>query len=263
MARLLRLPEVSANTTEAVLAQWLVGESTDFTATEALATVETEKAAVDIEADVAGRVLKALVPPGAQVEVGDPIAVLGEPGEVVPDMVALLASLGVGAATQHEMPERRDVPATAEPVRTARSSATAPSDGRLFASPLARKLAREAGLQIDDIRGTGPRGRILRRDVDRALASRAGDPEPLGAAGPVGGAVAAYEEIPHSRIRLATARRLTQSKQETPHFYLRASVRAEGLLEVRSEINADGTTKVSLNDLVLKAVASAHRRVPR
>jgi pyruvate dehydrogenase E2 component (dihydrolipoamide acetyltransferase) len=74
--------------------------------------------------------------------------------------------------------------------------------------------------------------------------------------------VAAYEEIPHSRIRRATARRLTQSKQEAPHFYLRATVRAEGLLTVRSEINADGTTKVSLNDLVLKAVASAHRRVP-
>ena len=110
MARVLRMPGVAANATEAVLAEWLVQESGDFAAADAIATVETEKAAVDVEADAAGRVLKTLVPPGAQVEVGDPIAVLGEPGEVVDDLEALLASLGVAAATEVVVPERRDVP---------------------------------------------------------------------------------------------------------------------------------------------------------
>ncbi len=97
MARVLRMPGVAANATEAVLSEWLVEESGDFAAADAIATVETEKAAVDVEADAAGRVLKTLVPPGAQVEVGDPIAVLGDPGEQVDDLDALLASLGVDA----------------------------------------------------------------------------------------------------------------------------------------------------------------------
>jgi pyruvate dehydrogenase E2 component (dihydrolipoamide acetyltransferase) len=137
-------------------------------------------------------------------------------------------------------------------------------NGRVFASPLARKIAKHAGLAIEEITGTGPRGRILRRDVDAALASRS----------VVGGGVAAsdtaawgtaageYEEVPHSRIRLATARRLTESQQEVPHFYLRATVRAEALLALRSELNQDPDLKVSVTDLVVKAVAAAHRRVP-
>jgi pyruvate dehydrogenase E2 component (dihydrolipoamide acetyltransferase) len=110
MARVLRMPGVAANATEAVLSEWLVEESGDFSAAEAIATVETEKAAVDVEADAAGRMLKTLVLPGAQVEVGDPIAVLGEPGEHVDDLDALLASLGVGEQTDVVVPERRDVP---------------------------------------------------------------------------------------------------------------------------------------------------------
>jgi pyruvate dehydrogenase E2 component (dihydrolipoamide acetyltransferase) len=278
VARVLRMPEVAASATEAVLGDWLVDESSDFAATDALATVETEKAAVDVEADAAGRVLKTLVPAGTKVEVGDPIAVLGEPGETVPDMEVLLASLGVGVATDVVIPERRDVPAAPEPVareqavpkrtepepvapRADSINTTRPTDGRLFASPLARKLAKDAGLRIDDIRGTGPRGRILRRDVDRALASLAADPAPAVAPRPTG-VSATYDEVPHSRIRLATARRLTESKQQAPHFYVRATLRAEDLLSVRAEINAGGETRVSVNDLVLKAVAAAHRRVP-
>src|SRR3954470_24065395 len=144
MAGVLRMPGVAANTTEAVLSEWLVEESGEFAAADAIATVETEKAAVDVEADAAGRVLKTLVPPGAQVEVGDPIAVLGEPGEQVDDLDALLASLGVAAVTDVVVPERRDVPSDpesaaplAEEVQTPKPSdprprhaATTPAVGR-------------------------------------------------------------------------------------------------------------------------------------
>jgi len=276
MARVLRMPGVAANATEAVLAEWLVEESGDFAAADALATVETEKAAVDVEADAAGRVLKTLVPPGAQVEVGDPIAVLGEPGEQVDDLDALLASLGVAEATDVVVPERRDVPSDPEsgaPLAEERQTADTPADGtsgRVFASPLARKIARNYGLAVEDLSGTGPRGRILRRDVDAAVASQSEGSSAVeeGAESRVPRSrtgttrAASYEEIPHSRIRLATARRLTESKQQAPHFYVRGSVRAEALLALRAELNEDATTRVSVNDLVVKAVAAAHQRVP-
>jgi pyruvate dehydrogenase E2 component (dihydrolipoamide acetyltransferase) len=266
------MPGVAANETEAVLSEWLVEESGEFAQADAIATVETEKAAVDIEAEAAGRVLKTLVPPGAQVEVGDPIAVLGEPGEQVDDVDALLMSLGVGPVTDVVIPERRDVPAdpeSAAPVAEhveipaspgPRSPAAAP--GRVFASPLARKIAKTHGLAVEEINGTGPRGRILRRDVEAAVASAPAveevAPAPVSRprSGPVG-----YDEIPHSRIRLATARRLTESQQQTPHFYLRATIRAEALLALRAELNQDAGINVSVTDLVVKAVAAAHRRV--
>lgn len=279
MARVLRMPGIAANATEAVLSEWLVEESGDFAAFDALATVETEKAAVDVEADAAGRVLKTLVPPGAQVEVGDPIAVLGEPGEQVDDLAALLRSLGVAEATDVVVPERRDLPTdpgSAAPVAEVaatpgasggvEASASQPPraarpNGRVFASPLARKLAKDNGLSIADLTGTGPRGRILRRDVDAAVASRG--PETVVASPvPATRSPTAYEEIPHSRFRRATADRLVESKQTAPHFYLRATVRAEALVALRAELNEAGATRVSVNDLVVKAVAAAHQRVP-
>jgi len=289
MARVLRMPGVAANTTEAVLSEWLVDESAEFAAADPIATVETEKAAVDVEADAPGKVLKTLVPPGAQVDVGDPIAVLGEPDEVVEDLEALLTTLGVAVVADPAMPERRDVadpshsttfdtgsvPPPAERVETTASPGSRPgptATGRVFASPLARKIATDAGLAIDQITGTGPRGRILRRDVEAAVASTNSTSEPKvshPAATPRttapsnGGAVAAFTEIPHSRIRLATARRLTESKQQAPHFYLRATIRAEALLALRAEINGEEAgTRVSVNDLIVKAVAAAHHGLP-
>jgi pyruvate dehydrogenase E2 component (dihydrolipoamide acetyltransferase) len=287
VARVLRMPGVSANATEAVLSEWLVEESGEFGVADAIATVETEKAAVEVEADAAGRMLRTLVPPGAQVEVGDPIAVLGDPGESVDDVDALLASLGVAPATDVVVPERRDVPAdpgSGAPLAEAPQE-PASTNGRVFASPLARKIAKDHGLSIDQITGTGPRGRILRRDVDAALspvveevALRPSRNHPTEAASPPPASLveevalrpsrnhptdsAPYDDIPHSRIRLATARRLTESVTEAPHFYLRATVRAEALLAMRAEINDDADPPVSINDLVVKAVAGAHRREP-
>jgi pyruvate dehydrogenase E2 component (dihydrolipoamide acetyltransferase) len=290
MARVLRMPGVAANATDAVLAEWLVEESGDFAAADAIATVETEKAAVDVEADSAGRVLKTLVPPGAQVDVGDPIAVLGEPGEQVDDLDALLASLGVAAATDVVVPERRDVPSDpesaaplAEEIERPDSRPAVAANGRVFASPLARKIADDHGLSLDEIAGTGPRGRVLRRDVDAAVAashSADGGIETPAARGPQApdtsvveevaprpsrdhpAGATAYEELPHSRIRRATARRLTESKQQAPHFYVRGNVRAEPLLALRATLNQDDSLRVSVNDLVAKAVAAAHVRVP-
>jgi pyruvate dehydrogenase E2 component (dihydrolipoamide acetyltransferase) len=185
MAHLLRMPEVSANAAEAVLGEWSLAELEPFVTDDSLAVIETDKAAVEIEAEADGVVLKLLVTPGASVEVGAPIAVLGEPGEVVADMAAMLAELGVEERTPSRPAERRDVP---EPPAEGRSAAGAgsgpqaasgvatdatPEHGRIFSSPLARRLARDADLQLADLtgRGSGPGGRVVRRDVEAAIES--------------------------------------------------------------------------------------------
>ena len=208
MAKLLRMPEVAANVTEAVLQEWAAG--TTFAARDVLATVETDKAVVDVEADEAGVVLERLVPAGESVRVGAPIAVLGEPGEQVDDLAALLAQLGVGGP---------------------------PVPQRTFASPLARRLAKEANLPIDEISGTGPGGRIVRRDVEAAIAT--------------------HTEVPHSRMRQAIATRLSDSARTVPHFYLRATIRVDKLLKLRKRLNG-----ISVTDLMVKAAALAHVQVP-
>jgi pyruvate dehydrogenase E2 component (dihydrolipoamide acetyltransferase) len=299
MARVLRMPGVAANATEAVLAEWLVAESSSFVSGGALATVETDKALVDVEADDDGVLVRALVPAGVSVAVGDPIAVLGAPGETV-DVDAVLADLGIGEIPVG-VPERRDVPvdpSSASPVvesqpvvgqraervgpvvevgaeragpvveERAPASVSKPphpnadvsANGRVFASPLARRLAADAGLAIEQITGTGPRGRVLKRDVVAASESTVVEVRAQRASKPL--VEAPYEEIPHSRLRSIAAERLTQSKQQAPHFYVRATVRAEALESLRAEINDGAETRISLNDLVVKAVAAAHRRVP-
>jgi pyruvate dehydrogenase E2 component (dihydrolipoamide acetyltransferase) len=280
MASLLRMPEVAANAVEAVLQEWQVAENVTFSAEETIATVETEKAVVDVEAEADGVILKRLVPDGAQVEVGAPIALIGDPGEQVDDVDGLLAELGVTPGAAAVAPERRLVPDDPEggtantgthnghPASVAVSApAPAPGDGtaaretRVFASPLARRLAREAGLAVQEIEGTGPRGRIIRRDVETAIASRAQaspPPAPVPAVGGLGG----HADTPHTRMRRAIASRLTESKQTAPHFYVRATVRVDELLRLRAQLNDGAPVKVSVNDLVVKAVARAHTLVP-
>jgi pyruvate dehydrogenase E2 component (dihydrolipoamide acetyltransferase) len=280
MATLLRMPEVAANATEAVLQDWALGERSAFDEGDVIATVETEKAVVDVEAEASGVLLKTLVGAGAEVEVGAPIAVLGRPGEQVDDLEGLLADLGVVAGAPVVAPERRMVPddpeggtanTTAPEVPAASAApegAAAPasqviaamSDGssagrRVFASPLARRLAAEAGLVLEEIEGSGPRGRILRRDVDRAAAEGSRAPRDPSA-------TPAYTDLPHSRMRRAIAARLSRSTQETPHFYVRATVRVDRLLKLRRRLESASGEKVSVNDLVVKAVARALVLVP-
>jgi pyruvate dehydrogenase E2 component (dihydrolipoamide acetyltransferase) len=274
MARLFRMPEVAAGTPEAVLASWSVAENSAVTAAQPLATVETDKAAVDIEADGDATLVKVLVDEGATVPVGTPIAVLAEPGEVVDDLDALLAQLG---ATQAPAPPGKPEPA-APAAAAAPSSPARPGTPakRIFASPLARKIAAEAGLDIGEIIASGPGGRIVRRDVDAAIARRgtppAADvaaapatPTPVAAAGPAAPPRTAPDgsrTLSPSRMRRAIAARLTHSKQSVPHFYLRGVCRVDKLLALRQELNTAGPVRISVNDLVIKAAARAHIAVP-
>ena len=264
MARLLRMPEVAANAVEAVLSGWPVPENTPYSADDAIATVETEKAVVDVPADADGVILKALVCAGAEVQVGDPIAVLGDPGEMVDDLDALLAELGVssdGVAPKSPVPQ---TPVAASGSADA-GGAGAGAGERVFSSPLARRLAREAGLSVLDLTGTGPNGRIVRRDVQLAIEANAAagdESRPQRADDAAAATSVSYHDVPHTRMRRTIAARLTQSVREAPHFYLRGTARVDRLLRLRGRLNDGGAVKVSVNDLVIMAAARAHLLVP-
>ena len=270
MAWLLRMPEVSAGGEGAVLVGWLVKESVPFAALDAIATIETDKAIVDLPADSAGIILKTLVSAGAEVAVGDPIAVLGQPGESDADMAALLA--GLEPATQLSDDGAPEVPVAAASQSLADDGSATEPQRRIFSSPLARRLAMEADLDIAKIKATGPGGRVVRRDVLGAIGAgsvaalepaRSVAPAQLAPPASSGPAAAGgYNDIPHTRMRRAIARRLTRSVQEAPAFSIRSGARVDALIRLRSELNAAGRVKVSLNDLVVAAVSRAHRVVP-
>jgi pyruvate dehydrogenase E2 component (dihydrolipoamide acetyltransferase) len=268
MPELLRMPEIAASTTSAQLSSWPVAVKTPFAARDVIVTVETDKAVVDVEAENDGVILRTLVPEGTEVAVGTAIALLARPDEQVDDVDAVLAQLGVDAGAGVE-------------------AAPAPGNRpvRLFASPLARRLAAEAGLLLTDLVGTGPNGRILRRDVEAAVAQRVAHEEATvhdasPAATPVPAPVSVapvsvapepttatatatpYVDQPLSRMRRAVAARLTESVTSAPHFYVRGSARVDELLRMRADLNDGAEVKVSVNDLVVKAVAKAHRSVP-
>jgi len=275
MAHLLRVPEISAGTTEAVLATWPVAENSPYSATDVIATVETAKAVIDIEAEENGVILRRLVPEGADVAVGQPIALIGAPGESADNIEDELRAQGITP----DAPAAADAaPDPAAPAPAAQADLPAASangaPARIFISPLARRLARTADLDLGDISGTGPNGRIMRRDVERAVRAVAADqaeaqPQPQPQAPPETPAAvtppasANYSEVPHSRVRRAIASRLTESKQTVPHFYVSGSARAGQLLRLRAELNEGASpVRISLNDLIIKAVARTHQLVP-
>ena len=266
-ATLLRMPEVAANTGEAVLSAWSVPEGTPFAAGSVLAVVETAKAAVDIEADADGVLVRTLVGDGTEVEVGSAIALLANPGETITDVNATLAALQTTTSQPANTSEATPADEPAAPPRPVTQPSAAAQAGaqRLFASPLARRLARDAGIPIDTLRGSGPNHRIVRRDVEAEIAARAnGAVRPADAerSGENGHRDERYRDEPHTRSRAAIAAALVRSKRDAPHFYLRATADVTALLELRGELNEAPGVRISVNDLIVKAVAVAHTRVP-
>jgi pyruvate dehydrogenase E2 component (dihydrolipoamide acetyltransferase) len=259
MAELLRMPEVAAGMESAILSTWLIAENTPHSAGDVIAVIETDKAVVDVEAETDGVILRTLVADGTDVPVGAPIALIAGTSETITDIDAVLLELGVGASSFTAVADE------SEPdVETLPAGPTAPFT-RLFASPLARRMARDAGLDITQIYGTGPGGRIVRRDVEAATRTMPAVGTPATAPAPVvrtASVAAAFTDTPHSRLRRAIAARLTESKQTAPHFYLRGTANVERLLAMREELNTGEATRISVNDLVIKAVAKAHMLVP-
>jgi pyruvate dehydrogenase E2 component (dihydrolipoamide acetyltransferase) len=270
MPELLRMPEVAAGATHAVLSSWTVPEGEDYTTSTVIAIIETDKAIVDYEAEADGVIVRRLAAEGAEVAIGDPIALIAAHGETVADIDAALAALGGSSAADAPPEAPPEASSTAAPAEAAEAPTPAVVTGtsdassggtRLFASPLARRLAKERGIDLSTIRGSGPNGRIRRRDLDQAPAATA-TPPVSAAPIPAPASAAGYTDVPHTRLRRAIATRLTQSVTTAPHFYLRGSARVDRLMALRAELNAGEDVRVSVNDLVIKAVAGAHARVP-
>ncbi|MHA6670093.1 dihydrolipoamide acetyltransferase family protein [Homoserinimonas sp. A447] len=272
MAILIRMPEVLTGATEAALQSWLVSPGDEITVGQPLAEVETEKATVEYEAEQAGTLAGLLIEVGVQVSVGTPIAVLAGPGETAEEA---LAAVDTGAAPDDDTevaapetiavdgvttastdPENLDVEPQAQTEPDAAVPAPRADGERLFASPLVRRMAREQGLDLSAVKGTGPGGRIVRRDIEGLEAGT--KPEPKAAPVSAGG----FTDVPHTGMRRAIARRLTESKGTIPHFYLSADCRVDELLQLRTRVNDAATDKVSVNDFVVKAVAAAFADVP-
>lgn len=275
MATIIRMPSVLAGANEAAIAKWLVKPGDSISEGSPFAELETEKAVVEYNAEVSGTIGRLVIPEGGSGEIGAPIAVLIEAGETEADIDAVLGDEGgassdapttapaepepvaVAVSVPVEVPAVAPVavPAVAETVTPV---AVGSAEGRSFASPIARKLAKERGLDLSAIQGTGPGGRIVRRDLDSAPALST----PTASAQEVIVAPQGSIEIPHTGMRKAIARRLTESKSTVPHFYLTTECKVDALLTLREQINSYSAVRVSVNDLVVKAAAMAFVDVP-
>jgi|SRR5579862_3985766 pyruvate dehydrogenase E2 component (dihydrolipoamide acetyltransferase) len=301
------MPALSPTMTEGNLAKWLKHEGDEVHSGDVLAEIETDKATMEVEAVDDGRVGKILVPEGTQgVKVNQPIALLLGEGEDETALSAMLAAAPrpapVSAAPEGPAAAGPTV-ATAAPPRPAITPAIAGNghERRIFASPLARRMAQQAGLDLAAITGSGPQGRIIKADIEAAIraarqpaaaapaapAARpaapglAPPPPPLPSAAPVltKERVAAlagnlpYTERPLNAMRRTIARRLSESKQTVPHFYLSVDCEIDELLKIRTELNAklaaaaprqqaETAPSISVNDFVIRATALALRQVP-
>jgi len=274
MATLISMPRLSPTMEEGVVAKWLKQEGDKINPGDIVAEVETDKANMDFPLEDEGYLLKLLAAPGQTVKLGSPVAILGARGE---DIAALLKELAAGApAPQPAAPVAAPAPvaasapvaAPASPVQPAQVQ-SAPSGGRLHASPLARRLATESGIDIRTVKGTGPGGRIVKRDVAAApkLSAIAAPAAASAVPATVPTLLAGDEIQPLSMIRRTAAKRLVEAKQTVPHFYLTSEVDMEAAMAFREQLNrasqAAGGEKVSVNDLILKSLARALRLTPR
>ena len=275
MALEILMPALSPTMEEGTLAKWLVAEGDRVQSGDLLAEIETDKATMEFEAVDEGVIGKLLVAEGtANVKVNSAIAILLEEGDAADATVSPAQSAAAAAPLTHE------ASAVDAPVTTAAPAAAVSNDGtRIFASPLARRIAADQGLDLAKITGSGPKGRIVKADVSGAPATASVSAPPPMAAAPAAGlpssASAAsvealyqgrsYKAVPLDGMRRVIADRLTEAKQTIPHFYLRRDIQLDTLLKLRSEVNAGleaRGVKLSVNDFIIKACAMALQSVP-
>lgn len=274
MAYTLRMPEVAANATHATLVCWNKAEGESIQVGESIADVETDKAVIELPVEQAGIVGKLLVANGAEVPVGEPIAILLAKGEtladadVVPEAIeskpAKTPEPKSAALTSLTPPATQVSGATFATTQSSGPPSTAAKAGRVFSSPAARLLAKQHGVDLADVNGSGPNGRITKHDVvQHVQSSPASKPKATPTAVSAAGDWPSYKVVTPSATRRTIARRLSQSKQEVPHFYLRARCSMDELLLARGQVNANRESPISINDFVIRACAVALMQVPQ
>ncbi|MGE5285125.1 MAG: dihydrolipoamide acetyltransferase family protein [Actinomycetota bacterium] len=256
------MPSLGFDMTEGLLAHWLKNEGDPVVKGQAIAEIETEKATVEIEAAVSGILARIIVQAGETVPVGTLIGVIAEAGDEV------TAAGPSPAPTPPAPPFPPSVPAPTPPAPPASPAAApvpeagegaAPSEARVKASPVARKMAEEAGLDLSRVKGTGPGGRVVERDVQAAIATGSSPSPPGVPAGPAPGVT-----VPLNTMRRTIARRMTESKATAPHFYVTVEINMDDAMKMREQLNSNApeTDRISVNDLVVAAAARTLARFP-
>jgi pyruvate dehydrogenase E2 component (dihydrolipoamide acetyltransferase) len=275
------MPALSPTMEEGALAKWNVKEGDKVTSGDVIAEIETDKATMEVEAVDEGTVGKIVVPEGTQgVKVNAVIAVLLEDGESAGDIAANAQKPEAASkkAANGAAPQEQASPAPPPTPPAAAPSAAAP---RVFASPLARRIAKDKGLDLASLKGSGPHGRIVKSDVENAVAQPKAAtaeapkaPAPAAAAAPAGPGLETirkiyaereYKEVTLDGMRKTIAARLSEAKQTIPHFYLRRDIELDALMAFRAQLNAkaaDRGVKLSVNDFIIKACALALIKVP-
>ncbi len=255
MAELITLPKMSDTMTEGVIVRWNVKVGDTVKSGDILAEVETDKATMDMEVYAKGTVLQLLVEEGNAIPVDGPVAIVGTPGE---DFQALLAgnSAPKPAAPAAEAPTVSPTTTTSSP---ALNQTSATNDERLKASPLAKKIAAEKGIDLNAVVGSGENGRIVKKDIDHASSTSdvtnvAISNAPLGEE--------SFTEVNVSQMRKTIAARLSESKFTAPHFYLTVEINMDKAVAAREQMNQISEVKISINDLVVKACAIALKKHP-
>ena len=263
MAETVSMPKLGFDMAEGMLVRWVKKENEAIKKGDVLAEIETDKATVEVESPYTGVVLRQLITESTSVPVGDPIAIIGQAGEKVED-------LPVAAVTEQTAPAEKLTQVAVTPVVQTDES---DSGRNKPASPLARKIAKDNQVDLGRIHGTGPNGRIVRRDVEAAMTGTptqstlapeiASMPAPKPSFTPI--QVSKEDQhIPLNKLRAAIGRRMVESKNTIPHFYVTHQIRAERLMEMRKQFNeaAPEEQKLSVNDFIIKAAALALQSFP-
>ena len=268
MAISILMPALSPTMTEGTLASWQVKEGDAIQSGQILAEIETDKAVMEVEAVDEGVLAKILVPAGSEsVAVNSVIALLAEEGE---DPATVSVPSNINAPVNNTTSEVAAPSQTTSTQKPSNKTTSGSSGRRIFASPLARRLAKEAGLDLASLKGSGPHGRIVKRDIEAAIA--AGPAPKTASSAPQAAMIstdlagpAPYEVVPLNTMRKTIARRLSEAKSTVPHFYLSVDIELDQLLTARKALNtaADGAYKLSVNDLILKACGMALMKVPK
>jgi len=263
MAETINMPKLGFDMAEGLLVRWVKQVGETINKGDVLAEIETDKATVEVESSASGVVLQLIAEQGTMVPVNAPIAVVGAEGEKVD--VAAAAPSKVESQKSEEKPAPQTPPT---PAQTTQASTPAES-GPVKASPLARKIARDNNINLAQLQGSGPNGRIVRKDVEVALSSGATfDVRPSTPSAPITNyqlpTSTEDKVIPTTKLRQAIGRRLVESKQTIPHFYVTHEYKMEAVMELRKQINAylGDNEKVSVNDFIIKATALTLRQFP-